>query len=214
MAIKLYGYWRSSTSYRTRIALNLKGLAFEHKGVHLVKGEQRVEAYRELNPLAVVPTVEYNGRTLTQSPAILEYLEEIAPDPPLLPAASEDRARVRAMAAIIGCDIHPIANLSVLKYLKAELEQEQAEIDAWVRHWVLRGLAALEAMIEETDAERGYCFGADVTMADVYLAPQMYNARRFSADLTGVPKLVRIDRSLSEHPAFAAAAPERQPDAE
>jgi len=213
MTVRLYGYWRSSSSYRVRIALNLKKMKWEHSGVHLVHGEQHEASYRVLNPLGVVPTLDVDGRILTQSPAILEYLDEVAPDPPLLPETPEDRALVRAMAATIGCDIHPIANLSVLDYLRDELDRDDADVTDWVRHWVVRGLTAVEAMAAKASGSGRFCFGDAVSMADVYLVPQMYNARRFQADLSATPTLVEIDRALQALPAFKSAAPERQPDA-
>lgn len=204
----LHGYWRSSAAYRVRIALALKGLAYEYRAINLIGGEQGGEDYRALNPQGLVPLLIDGGHRIAQSLAIIEYLEEAYPAAPLLPAEPAARAHVRALALGIACDIHPLGNLRVLRYLKTELAHDQAEIDAWARHWIAEGFASLEA------AACGPCLtGADITLADVCLVPQMYNARRIRTDLAPFPRLVEIDARLREHPAFAAAAPERQPDA-
>ncbi len=204
----LHGYWRSSAAYRVRIALALKGLAYEYRAVNLIGGEQGGEDYRAINPQGLVPLLIDGGHRIAQSLAITEYLEETYPDAPLLPADAAGRAQVRALALAVACDIHPLGNLRVLRYLKQELGHDQAEIDAWARHWIAAGFASLEA------AACGPCLtGADITLADVCLVPQMYNARRFGTDLAPFPRLVEIDARLREHPAIAAAAPERQPDA-
>jgi|SRR5262245_797598 len=211
--LKLHGYFRSSAAYRCRIALNLKGLAHETASVHLIKdgGQHNAPAYRALNPQALVPTLEHDGKVITQSVAIIEYLEEIHPEPPLLPGDAERRARIRAFALAIACDIHPINNLRVLNYLKGPLQQGQAAVDAWYRHWVETGLAACEALLPATASR--FCFGDHPTLADICLVPQMYNARRLSCGLSGLPRLVAIDKSCLTLPAFASAAPEAQPDA-
>lgn len=211
--LKLHSYCRSSASYRCRIALNLKGLAYELAFVHLVKdgGQQLAPAYRALNPQALLPTLEHEGRVLTQSLSIVEYLDEAWPRPPLLPGNAEMRARIRAFALAIACDVGPVNNLRVLRYLKRTLGQEQAAIDAWYRHWTESGLAACQALLPAT--KHPFCFGEQPTLADICLIPQMYNARRFNSDLSAVPRLVAIDAACRELPAFAKAAPEAQPDA-
>lgn len=211
--LKLYSYFRSSAAYRVRIALNLKGLAHETEFVHLIKdgGQHTKPAYRAVNPQALLPTLEHDGRTITQSLAIMEYLDEIHPDPPLLPGDAGQRAHIRALALAIACDIHPINNLRILNYLKSPLGHDQAAVDTWYRHWVETGLVACEALLPTTRTK--FCFGNQPTLADACLVPQIYNARRFKADLTAMPRLVAIDQACSEHTAFAQAAPEAQPDA-
>jgi maleylpyruvate isomerase len=211
--MKLYTYFRSSAAYRARIALNLKGVTAEQISVHLTRdgGQQHAPAYRTVNPQRRVPTLVLdNGETIMQSPAIIEYLDEVYPTTPLLPSDPVARAHVRAFAAVIGCDIHPLDNLAPLQYLKRVLKQEQPAIDAWYHHWILEGFAALETMIRPGP----YCFGADVTLADVYLVPQMFNARRMKVPLDPFPKLVAADAALLKLPAFDRARPENQPDAE
>ena len=211
--LKLHSYFRSSAAYRCRIALNLKGLAHETALVHLIKdgGQHTAPAYRAVNPQALVPTLEHDGRVITQSLAIIEYLDELHPEPPLLPGDAERRARIRAFALVIACDIHPLNNLRVLGYLKGPLQQSQTAADAWYRHWVETGLAACEALLPR--AASGFCFGDRPTLADVCLVPQLYNARRFKCDLAAVPRLLAIDAACRALPAFANAAPEAQPDA-
>ena len=207
----LHGYWRSGTSYRTRIALNLKGLAYAQRGVDLRQGVQRSEAFLRLNPQGLVPALEVDGAVLTQSPAILEWLEEVYPEPSLLPADSVGRAQVRAMAALVGCDIHPLNNLRVLKAVKA-VGGEDADTDAWAARWIDPGFDALEALVARHGD--GWCFGAAPTLADCYLIPQIYSARRFNVALDAWPKLAAIDSRAADHPAFLAAHPDRQPDAD
>jgi maleylacetoacetate isomerase/maleylpyruvate isomerase len=210
---KLYTYFRSSASYRVRIALALKGLEFDAVFVHLASGQQMNADYLALNPQGLTPSFETDdGEVLTQSLAILEYLDETHPEPPLLPADATGRARVRAMAQVVASEIHPINNLRVLKYLKDPLAQDQAAIDNWYGHWVAVGFAALEAMVSKFGAEGGYCYGDAVSLADLCLAPQMWNARRFERDLAPYPRLVDIDARLNEIEAFTAATPENQPD--
>jgi maleylpyruvate isomerase len=211
MSLVLHGYWRSGTSYRTRIALNLKGLAFEQRGVDLRAGDQGGDAFRALNPQGLVPAVEFEGQVLTQSPAILEWLEERWPEPPLLPSDAQDRARVRAMAAVIGCDIHPLNNLRVLKAIH-ELGADEAATNAWAGRWIAAGFDALEAHIERHGD--GWSFGAAPTLVDCYLIPQVYSARRFQLDLSPWTRIGAIDARASDHPAFQAAHPDRQPDAD
>ena len=208
----LHGYWRSGTSYRTRIALNLKGLAYETSPVDLRTGAQKSEAYLALNPQGLVPALETdNGLVLTQSPAILEWLEEAHPAPALLPSGAADRAVVRAMAALIGCDIHPLNNLRVLKAVR-ELGADQTGVDAWAGRWILDGFTALEAMV--TRHGEGWCFGDAPSLADCYLIPQIYSARRFNVDLTAFPRLLAVEAQADRHPAFVAAHPDNQPDAD
>lgn len=211
--MQLYGYWRSSTAYRIRIALNLKGLEAEQHWVNLRAGEQRSEAHRQLNPLARVPVLVDGGATLTQSLAILEYLDERCPEPPLLPAAALDRAWVRSLAQIIACDIHPVDNLSVLQYLQDELGVGDQPKLEWYRHWVIRGFDALEAMLGRDSRTGRFCFGDQPGLADVCLVPQVYNARRYEVDLGPYPSIARIDAACAELDAFRRAAPGVQPDA-
>jgi maleylpyruvate isomerase len=211
--MKLYTYFRSSAAYRARIALNLKGISAEPVFIHLTKdgGKQHSPEYRAVNPQGRVPSLTLdNGEVLLQSPAIIEYLDETHPRPPFLPADPVERARVRAFAAVIGCDIHPLNNLAPLQYLRRVLKQEQPAIDAWYHHWVIEGFTALEGMIRPGP----YCFGGNVTLADIYLVPQVYNARRLKVPLDKFPKLVAADAELLKLPAFDQARPENQPDAE
>lgn len=210
--MKLYTYFRSSASFRLRIALGLKGLDWQPAYVHLPKGEQRAPGYLAINPQGLLPALETDGEVLTQSLAILEWLDETHPEPPFLPADPLARARVRAMALTIACEIHPLNNLKVLKYLKDPLGQEQEAVDRWYRHWVSEGFAALEAMVATQGSAR-HCHGETLTLADILLVPQMWNARRFATDLAPFPNLVRIDEHLRTLDAFASAMPEAQPDA-
>ena len=211
--MKLYSYFRSSAAYRVRIALNLKGLAYETVPVHLVKegGHNRRPEFRAINPQMRVPTlVVPTGDVLIQSLAIIEYLDETHPEPPLLPKDSIARAQARALAEIVACDIHPLNNIGSLRYLKRELHQEQAAIDAWYHHWVLTGFEALEALVRPGP----YACGGAVTVADLCLVPQVYNARRLKVPLDKFPKIVAIDAACLALPAFDRARPENQPDAE
>ena len=211
--MKQYTYFRSSAAYRLRIALNLKGITAEPIAVHLTKdgGKQHTPEYRAINPQRRVPSLVLDsGEILIQSPAIIEYLDEIHPNPPLLPTDPIERARVRAFAAVIGCDIHPLNNLAPLQYLRRVMKQEQVAIDAWYHHWIIEGFNALETMIRSGP----HCFGSKFTIADIYLVPQMYNARRLKVPLDAYPKLVAADAELMKHPAFDKARPENQPDAE
>jgi maleylpyruvate isomerase len=211
--LALYSYFRSSAAYRVRIALNLKGLAYETVSIHLQKegGLNRKPAYRAVNPQMRVPVLKLDtGDIITQSLAIIEYLDELHPQPPLLPRGALARAKVRALAQLVACDIHPLNNTSPLRYLKNELGQDQAKIDAWYHHWILEGFEALETMI----AGGRYAFGEAVTLADVCLVPQVTNARRLKVPLERFPKIVAIDAACAKLPAFEKARPENQPDAE
>jgi maleylpyruvate isomerase len=208
----LHGYWRSGAAYRTRIALALKGLDYEPQGVDLRTGAHKSEVFVALNPQGMVPALEFDGAVLTQSPAILEWLEETCPAPALLPAAPADRAHVRAMAALIGCDIHPLNNLRVGKALRETFGADQPAIDAWAARWILPGFEALEALVARHGD--GWCFGNAPTLADCYLIPQIYSARRFNVPLEAFARLLAIDTLASQHPAFIAAHPDAQPDAD
>ena len=211
--MKLYSYFRSSAAYRVRIALNLKGLPYEMVAVHLTKdgGQQRNPEFRTLNPQMRVPALALSGgEVLTQSLAIIEYLDDIHPKPPLLPSDPLARAKVRSVAQMIACDIHPLNNLIALQYLKRTLKHEQPDIDAWYHHWVIDGFTAIEAMI----APGPYACGAQVTLADICLVPQIANARRFKVPLDKFPKIVAVDAACAKLPAFDKARPENQPDAE
>ena len=213
--MKLYDYFRSSAAYRVRIALNLKGLEPQREFVHLRRGAQRSDDYRTLNPQGLVPALALDGGSvLTQSLAILEYLEETHPSPPLLPASPADRARVRAIALAIACDIHPIDNLRVLEYLTGTLGVSAEAKDGWYRYWIDTGFEALERQLASDPATGRYCHGDAPTIADVCLVPQIANARRVSMDLSPYPTLLRIETACLALPAFADAAPARQPDAE
>jgi maleylpyruvate isomerase len=207
-----HGYWRSGTSYRTRIALNLKGLDYGTRPINLIEGAQRSDAFLALNPQGLVPALEADGLVLTQSPAILEWLEETFPSPPLLPGGAAERAQVRAMAALIGCDIHPLNNLRVLKALKGELSASQAQVDAWAERWISSGFEALESMIERHGD--GFAFGDQPGLVECYLIPQVYSAQRFKVDLSPFRRIMAVNERALAHPAIAAAHPDRQPDAQ
>jgi maleylacetoacetate isomerase len=211
--VKLYSYFRSSAAYRVRIALNLKGIAYETASVHLVKdgGHNRRPEFRAVNPQMRVPVlVAPGGEHLLQSLAIIEYLDETQPEPPLLPKDPIGRAKARALADLIACDIHPLNNIGPLRYLKNVLGQEQGAIDAWYHHWIISGFEALEALI----GPGPYACGKAVTIADLCLVPQVYNARRLKVPLEKFPKIVAADAACAALPAFDRARPENQPDAE
>lgn len=208
--IELYDYVRSSAAYRVRIALALKGLTANKTEIHLVRGggEHHGAVYKAINPQELVPSIVLSGTTLTQSLAIIEYLDEMYPSPALLPSDAVYRALVRAMTFAVAADIHPIQNLRVLNYLRQELAQPEDKVLDWARHWIMTGLSALEELVDRAPAQGIYCFGNTVSMADICLAPQMVNARRFKADLSAVPRLVEIDARLRELPAFAQTTSE------
>lgn len=206
----LYDYYRSSASYRVRIALNLKGVDYERVPVNLVEGEQKSAEYRELNPQGLVPMLLIDGHRLTQSLAILNYLDLRYPNQPLIPAAAAERAHVVAMSLLVACDIHPLNNLRVLKYLKNELGHSQEEVDRWYAHWITEGLPALEAMAAPKAGN--FLFGDAPTGADVCLVPQLYNARRFNVPLDAYPTLLRAEENANRLEAFAAARPDRLED--
>lgn len=206
--IVLYDYYRSSAAYRVRIALNLKGLDYERRQVDLLTSEQKSDEYRELNPQGLLPMLEIDGHRLTQSLSIIVYLDQCFPEPQLMPRDPEDGAHVRSMALAVACDIHPLNNLRVLKYLKNELKHSQEQVDAWYAHWITEGLSALEAMAK-AGAGR-FLFGDQPTVADVCLVPQLYNARRFNVPLGDWPTLLRAEENANRLDAFAAAHPDRQ----
>jgi maleylacetoacetate isomerase len=211
--VKLYSYFRSSAAYRVRIALNLKGLAYDMIPIHLIKdgGQHRGAAYRAVNPQMRVPALALSsGEVLVQSMAIIEYLDEVYPAPPLLPPDPLGRAHVRAVAQIIASDIHPLNNLAALIYLKNELKHDQAAVDRWYASWIVAGFEAIEAMIKPEP----YAFGNEVTLADLCLVPQVFNARRFKIPLERFPKIVGADSACAKLAAFEKARPENQPDAE
>jgi len=211
--VKLYSYFRSSAAYRVRIALNLKGVPYEVVPVHLVKdgGHNRRAEFKAINPQMRIPALEApNGQVLIQSLAIIEYLDETHPDPPLLPKEAIARAKTRALADIIACDIHPLNNVAPLRYLKHQMHQEQSAIDAWYHHWVIEGFEAFEALTQPAP----YACGAQVTLADLCLVPQVYNARRLKVPLDRFPKIGGIEAACLKLPAFDRARPENQPDAE
>lgn len=213
--LKLYGYWRSSAAYRVRIALNLKGLEYESVPVHLVRegGEQHRPEFAATNPQKLVPVLQHGHRVVRQSLAILEYLDELWSDPPLLPPTPRDRAHARALALLIACDVHPLNNLRVIQYLEREFNAPQSERDAWVRHWIAEGLAAFEALLVEDLSRGAFCVGDAPGIADCCLIPQVYNARRFGVDLAPYPTIRDIEAVCLALPAFDSARPERQPDA-
>ncbi len=209
-----YGYFRSSAAYRCRIAFNLKGLSPAFVPVHLRKGEQRTPEFLALNPQGLVPALADNGHLITQSLAIIEWLDETHPAPPLLPGSAYDRAHVRALALSLACDIHPLQNLRVLTHVKDTYGQDQAGIDTWCRRWIEPGLAAFETQLNQSGKAGDFCFGNTPTLADICLIPQIFSARRFNADISDLKTIARITAHAEAHPAFHAAHPLRQPDTE
>ena len=211
--MKLHGFFRSGTSHRLRIALNLKGLSYETVPVDLRREQHLGDAYRALNPQGLVPTLEADGRVLTQSPAIIEWLEERHPEPPLLPRNPDARARVRALAAIVGCDIHPVNNRRILEALRHDFGADEAAVLRWCDRWIADGFDAVESLLA-ADPDRGeFCFGGTPTLADVYLVPQVESARRFQVDVTRWPRIAAVDAACQRLDAFRRAAPALQPDA-
>ena len=214
--MKLFSYWRSSAAWRVRIALSWKGIPHGTAPVHLVRdgGQQYSESYHEVNPQERVPALEDEGRVISQSLAIIEYLEETHPEPPLLPVDFAGRAVVRQMALLVACEIHPLQNIRVLNYLRGPLAQDDGPVAEWVRHWIGQGFKALEELARRHGDATKYLYSNGVTMADLCLAPMMYNARRYHLDLRPYPALVAIDAHLMTLPAFSTTRPEAQPDAE
>jgi maleylacetoacetate isomerase len=212
--VRLHGYFRSSSAFRVRIALNLKGVPYESIAYHLRREEQHSKAMRVLNPQEMVPALEIDGRVLTQSMGIVEYLDETRPDPALLPADAAGRARVRALAQVVGCDIHPIDNLRVLKYLREEFGQPEPAVAAWFNHWASIGFDALEALLTARAGTGEFCHGDSPGLADICLVPQVVNGVRFGLDLSPWPTVRRIHANCLAVPAFERALPANQPDAE
>jgi maleylacetoacetate isomerase len=211
--MKLYTYWRSTSSYRVRIALALKEIEAEPVFVHLVRngGEQHAPGYRTINPQGRLPALELdNGSLLIQSPAILEYLEEVYPTPGLLPVDPAARARIRAVASIIGCDIHPLHNVGPLNHLRKVFDRSEQEVSDWIATWIGQGFSVIEAIV----GDEGFCFGPEPSLADVYVIPQLYAARRFGIHLDAYPRILRVEKLAAEHEAFRRAHPSVQPDAE
>jgi maleylacetoacetate isomerase len=213
--MKLHGYFRSSAAFRTRIALNLKGLRYEHIPHHMRKNEQRAPAYLKINPMGLVPALEDGPTVIAQSLAIIEYLDETHPNPPLLPKSPAERGRVRSLALTIACDIHPLNNTRVLAYLKNVLKASDAQHDEWYRHWILEGFRGIEGMLKTGGTGR-FCHGDQPTIADVLLVPQVFNAKRFLDDaaLAAFPTIMRIFAECMKLEAFDEAQPSKQPDAE
>jgi len=212
--MRLYSYWRSGTSYRVRLALSFKGAEVELMPVNLLEAEHKSDAFLRLNPQGLVPSLELDdGTLLSQSPAIIEYIDEALPGPKLLPETPFERARARHWAAIIGCDVHPLQNLRILKYLQGPLGHNREEAFQWAAHWITEGLSALEEEVAAKRAEGPYVLGPTPSIVDCYLLPQLYAARRFGADLSVLPKLLATEAALLERSDVQAATPEAQPDA-
>jgi maleylacetoacetate isomerase len=212
--MKLYGYFRSSAAFRVRIALNLKKLDYDTASIHLRRGDQRQAGFRSVNPQGLVPALETDGHTLIQSMSIIEYLDETHPEPPLLPADPAGRARVRALAAIVACDIHPINNLRVLRYLHGPLGHDEAALKAWYNHWIDTGFQAFEQLLASDPQTGKFCHGDRPSLADIALAPQVINAARYQLDLSPYPTIARIHEDCMKLDAFAAAHPDNQADRE
>lgn len=211
--MKLYTYFRSSAAYRVRIALNLKGIDYESVPVDLRPGAHRQQDYLALNPQGLIPALEDGGAVIGQSLAVIEYLEETRPSPPLLPRSPRDRAQVRSIALAIACDMHPLNNLRVLNYLRSPLGLDEAAVDTWYRHWIAEGFRGLEEEARRASGDGRHMFGTEVTLADICLVPQMFNARRFKCNVEPFPTLRTICAHLETLPAFARSAPDAQPDA-
>lgn len=213
--LRLYGYWRSSSAYRVRLALNLKGLEYAQQSVHLVRdgGQQHSAAYRELNPMGLVPALVHGDQVLVESLAICEYLDEVFPEKPLLPQSPAERARVRSLALTIACGIQPLNNLGVLQYLETGFGADKETVARWYVHWIARGFSAVEAWLQRDGEAGGFCHGNQPGLADCFLVPQVYNAERFDCDLDPFPRIREITARCRELEAFATAAPEAQEDA-
>lgn len=211
-----HGYFRSSSAYRCRIAFNLKGIDPKFHSVHLRKdgGQQKSEAYRTLNPQALVPALEVDGTVVTQSLSIIEWLDETYPDPAFLSQDKDLRAKARAFSQVIACDIHPLQNLRVLDYLRAEFGQDQAGLDRWCQRWIGDGLTACEALLEREESRGEFCFGDTPGLADICLVPQIFSAERFNVETSGYPRLLAVYKACAALPAFADAHPSKQPDSE
>lgn len=211
--MKIYGFFRSGTSHRLRIALNLKDLSYEQVSVSLAKNQHHAADFKALNPQGLVPVLETEQGLLTQSPAILEWLEEVYPETALLPQGAFEKAKVRALAALVGCDIHPINNKRVLEYLRNQLQQDESQVLAWCAEWISTGFSALEALLTQDPSRQNFCYGTEPTLADVYLIPQVYSAKRFNVDLSAYPIIVSIYEHCMQLPAFQQADPAQQADA-
>jgi maleylacetoacetate isomerase len=212
--MKLYGYFRSSASFRVRIALNLKGVPYDQNFIHLRKSEQKRPDYLAINPQGLVPALVNDEQVFIQSLAIVEYLDETHPDPPFLPGHPADRARVRALANIVACDIHPIGNLRVLRYLSRNLGQDEAGIQRWFDHWIAEGFTALERIMAEDGQTGEFCHGDEPGLADICLVPQVFNAQRYKLDMTPYPTIRRVFENCMKLDAFDRAQPSKQPDYE
>jgi maleylpyruvate isomerase len=213
--IRFHGYFRSSSSYRCRIAFNLKGVDYDFVPVHLLNdgGQQKKPEYKALNPQMLVPTLEAGDLTIGQSMAMLEWLDEKYPEPAFLPDNADDRARVRAFSQIIACDIHPLQNLRVLAYLRENYGEDQEGVERWCQRWIGDGLAACEALLARRDKQTAYCFGETPGLADICLVPQVFSAHRFKVDLADMPLVRAVHEACEQLPAFADAHPSKQPDA-
>jgi maleylacetoacetate isomerase len=212
--MRLYGYFRSSAAFRVRIALGLKGLEAENVFIHLRRNEQRAPDFLEVNPQGLVPALEEEGQVIIQSLAICEYLDETHPEPPILPGHPADRARVRALAEIVACDIHPLNNLRVLRYLADPLKHDEETVARWYNHWIAAGFEGFEKILASDGQAGKFCHGDTPTLADICLVPQVYNARRYKLDMAPYPNIQRIFATCMKVEAFRLAAPENQPDAE
>lgn len=210
--MKLYSFFNSSAAYRVRIALNLKGLAFEYEAINLRTLENHDDHYRAHNPIGLVPTLQDGDMYLGQSLAIMDYLDQCQPDPLLIPRESTSRARILEFACLIACDTHPLNNLRALRYLRDVLKVDQAQEQAWYAHWIAQGLSGAEQLVNRYGAQGPWCFGDNPTLADCCLIPQLANARRMACDLSAYPHLTAIEAHALQHPAFMAAAPSEQPD--
>ena len=211
--MKLYGFFRSGTSHRLRIALNLKGLSFDAVAVDLRTEQHSAKAYKAINPQGLVPALVSNGEVYIQSPAIIEWLEETHPQPPLLPVGATDRAHVRALAALVGCDIHPVNNRRILETLRHEFGADEAAINRWCSRWISDGFDAFEALLARDAKRVNFCFGSTPTLADVYLVPQVESAKRFKVDIARWPHIQAVEAACMQLDAFKLAAPALQPDA-